>query len=480
MHRIIAGALLLVTAPLAAFATEVPPPPEGAPAYVATPGERDGQYLALSIEKLQHGFDPPRPFLIWAIGSSYTNKLGSGEELIAQLRAMYPAGPEMVYKKMVGNSVPWQYLRGWARHLVIPQQPDLVIVYTLGNPHDLDLLIAELRRATTADIIVPSLHWRIPDERYWASPEENDDPTWRQVRELCARQGVQFVENRRDWGNYLRENHLPLSSLLADAVHQSEYGAHVIRTNIAQHLRPRDTFAYRPRERERRIELEAPPQGTRVQADERWTAEGGVLRTDRRGAELEVDFIGRRIDLIATCSSSAGSLRAFIDGHYAPDTGVYLATYIQPHEDNFVDRAEKSDPPRDKSPHGVRLGENIVPQEWTIVMTSDMGDYQLTGSVTGPDGAGNSSQPFVSKSGQIEIDPLEWRRPERNRAGDRFTFSVYSAAHGHIALAGTDGEPLRVTIAQQLPPGKHTLRLVASGDGAVAIKAVDVFQPPLE
>ena len=66
---------------------------------------------------------------------------------------------------MVGNSCPWQYLLGWARHLVIPDQPDLVLIYTIGNPLDLEKLIVELRSHTTADIIVPSIHWRESDRR---------------------------------------------------------------------------------------------------------------------------------------------------------------------------------------------------------------------------------------------------------------------------------------------------------------------------
>ena len=36
-----------------------------------------------------------------------------------------PNAPEIEYKKMVGAACPWQYLPGWARHLAIPDQPDL-------------------------------------------------------------------------------------------------------------------------------------------------------------------------------------------------------------------------------------------------------------------------------------------------------------------------------------------------------------------
>jgi len=57
--------------------TDEPRGPKGNYVPVRRPG--DGQHLALTLAKLENGFDPPRPFLIWALGSSYCNMLGNGE-----------------------------------------------------------------------------------------------------------------------------------------------------------------------------------------------------------------------------------------------------------------------------------------------------------------------------------------------------------------------------------------------------------------
>ncbi|MBL9133268.1 MAG: hypothetical protein JNG86_18805 [Verrucomicrobiaceae bacterium] len=70
-------------------------------------------------------------------------------------------------------------------------------------------------------------------------------------------------------------------------------------------------------------------------------------------------------------------------------------------------------------PHGITLGQRIVPQTWTVVMTSDSGDYTLAGSVTSLDGNGNVFKPFTSASNQIVIEPDLWPR-----TGDRFTLEV--------------------------------------------------------
>ena len=122
-----------------------------------SPRPQDGANLALTIRKLENRTSTDEPFLIWAIGSSYTNMLGMGEIPKQLIRRTYPNAPKIVYKKQVGASVPFQYLLGWARHIVIPAQPDLVLIYTIGKPEDLDTLLSELRRGCTADIIVPSM-----------------------------------------------------------------------------------------------------------------------------------------------------------------------------------------------------------------------------------------------------------------------------------------------------------------------------------
>lgn len=426
--------------------------PEGAADYVAKADPTAGRHLALSLHKLQQGLD--RPFLIWAIGSSYTNMLGNGEFWQRELPRLFPNTKQVEYRKMVGNACPWQYLRGWARHLVIPDQPDLVITYTIGNPADLEKLIVELRRHTTADILVPSIHWRERDLPLWGKSENAADQDVAAVREVCRKHGVEFVENRRDWAAYLTANQLPVTALLKDAVHQSDYGAQIINSNMLAHFRVPESFGYSPSERERLIQPER-------QTDGSFTA----------------SFTGNRIDLLGTTAPDGASFRVLIDDQPAREAGAWLMSYVQPNSKNA--KEGKGANPRDQSPHGITLGKGIVPQTWTLVMTSDQGDYQLTGSVTGADGSGNAFQAFTSTSGQILIEPELWRRAERNRTGDRFTFEVKQACLDEVSFAGKAGENFAVRLAQMLPNGPHRLRLVPIGPGSAPLTGLRVFQPPL-
>ncbi len=132
----------------------------------------DGRNLALSIRKLTQGITPERPFLIWGIGPSYLNFLGDGTDLACHLRQRFPHAPPIVYKKHVGSSVPWRYVLGWANHVVIPEQPDLVLLYGIGLESDLESIFQTLRRHTTADIIVATVHWKGDDVKYWGQDED--------------------------------------------------------------------------------------------------------------------------------------------------------------------------------------------------------------------------------------------------------------------------------------------------------------------
>jgi hypothetical protein len=128
----------------------------------------------------------------------------------------------------------------------------------------------------------------------------------------------------------------------------------------------------------------------------------------------------------------------------------------------------------------VSLGRTSIPQQWTLTMTSDTADYELSGSVTGPDGKGNGLKPFTSSSGQILIDPAFWRDAKNNRSGDRFTFDVVRATAGSVDCKGSAKERFRLRLAAFLSNQPHEIKLVARGDGAVVVEALDVFTPPLK
>ena len=479
-HRAGLAVLVALCLPMTAYGAPKPKPdiepPKGAPEYEAPPRPTDGANMALAVEKLQKGFDPPRPLLIWAIGSSFTNFLGGGDQLIEAIRRQWPDAPEIVYKKMVGNSTSYHFTRGWARHLVIPDQPDVVLIYNFGRTEELEKVIVDLRSSTTADIVVPTLHWCVPHKGVWPDPEARNghqDPV--ALREMCRKHGVEFVESRRELTEYMIANHLEVEDLLVDSVHQSRYAAKMINRNIARHFHRAEQPGYDPRSRQRRVEAEGSSQVEASPGDWTPSESGTAITAAKQGSTIGVRFTGNRIDLIGWRAPQGGSVEVSIDGRPADQTPVFYAGYVQPDRANAP---APPNPPRDRSPHGVTLGANIVPQPWTITMTGDEGAYQLVGGVTGPDGEGSALEPFTSKSGQIVIDPELWRGAKTNRRGDRFTFEVFRSVVGEIDFAGDQRAKFRVRLVENLPNGPHSVKVVARGDGPVTVDAFEVFEPP--
>lgn len=460
------------------------------PPYDTSPRPDDGRNLALSVAKWEgRAGIPGKPFLVWAVGASWTAGLGDdGRHLEYAIRQRFPFAPPLLYKLHSGNQVQWGYVRGWVSQFVIPDQPDLIITYTNGDPASLEAMLLDIREHSTADIIVPVLHLMEHEDSMREDFVEGGGSTYgfplSAIREVCLRRGVEFVENRRELAHYLRRIGQKPSVLRTDGAHQNEHG--VVRTwdNIARHITRPMAFNYQAELRERRLPV-SPAAKTVLESVELspgWSIDGRIASTSKEGERIKVKFTGNRIDLIGRKINGGGSVKVFIDSTPADEAPVFFTTEIKVQPASLPWRVGVAGP-GDVGPHGVELGANLVPQTWTITLTSDAGDYRLEGSVTGPDGGGNSTKGFTSRSGQIRIDPKLWRfnavgGSTVNRSGDKYTFDVVRCAAGTVHFSPAKDGLFYQPLAQNLPLGGHTLEVVTQGDGEVAIDSFYVYQPP--
>ena len=485
------------------------------PAYDLTPRPGDGRNLALSVAKWEGRAGlPGKPFVIWALGSSWTAAQGDGYGLIHAIRRRFPQAPPLVYKRHCGSGTPWEYVAGWVKQFVAAEQPDLVFSYTVGSAAGLDTMLTEIRRHTTADIIVPSIHFKPPSGLTPHDIENSPGQDWAQIREICRKHGAEFVENRRELAEYLTRTGLTPDDLVWDHVHQNLHGQIRVWDNVSRHIAKPEQFSYAPEARERLVAAGRPATNATEQLSLTgdWTTADGAVQTGAAGARLKLCFTGNQIDIIGRSTPAGGTVQLFIDGQPAGQAPAFTTTFIQA-------KAATGKRPyvhgvNDCAPHAVGLGTNVVPQSWTITMTSAVGDYALAGSVTGPDGNGNLARPFRSNSGQIGIDPKFWRegrveihgRPVVQRdgkpvvdfsgtavpvvyengqpvaygdvKGDTFTFDVYRSARAELSFKADQPRQLVEPVVQNLSNGTHKLELVSAGDGVVRIEGLYVFQPP--
>ncbi|HET6250906.1 MAG TPA: hypothetical protein VFE47_24670 [Tepidisphaeraceae bacterium] len=464
------------------------------PEYDITPRADDGRNLALSVAKWEgRAGIPGKPFRVWAVGASWTGGLASmSYRLEDAIHQRFPQAPPIEFKSQTGSGCPWNYARGWISQFVLADQPDLILIYTHGDLHQLDLMLTDIRRHSTADIIVPSLHLM--------GHEDADPGRWIEffqagygfsipaLRDVCAKHGVEFVENRRELAEYLTRIGKKPSALLSDAAHQNEHGLCRSWDNIVRHIAKPLEFNYDYSTRERRVLVSPPTKSATeiVELSNGWSAADGMVHASGPTARIKVEFTGSRIDVLGRTVKGGGSIRVLIDGQPAEKAPVFYTTYITPQPVSFPWKIAGPGP-GDVGPHAIELGQNVVAQSWTITLTSETGDYRLDGSVTGPDGDGNSTKPFTSRSGQIRVDPELWRFNRQevngavtfgNRSGDRYTFDVYRSAVGRVSFSAAQSEPLDQPLVENLPNGRHTLEIATQGDGDVAIGSFYVFQPP--
>ena len=449
------------------------------PSYDVTSRPGDGRNLALSVAKWEgRAGIPGKPFVIWALGSSYTDRQGDGYELIQAIRQRFPHAPPIIYRKHGGPGTPWEFVHPWIKQFVAAEQPDLIFTYTSGTLEGLDALLTEVRRRTTAEVIVPSLHFKPPGEITQENIDHGAGVDWAKAREICEKHGAEFVENRRDMADYIAHAKLDMEDLLVDHNHQNVHGLIRIWDNVARHLAKSDQAAYTPASRERLVSVEPATKtaSEQVSVSGPWTKSADSLRCSAAGGSIKVTFTGSQINVIGRKSPGGGTVKVLIDGAPADQAPVFLMNYIKPDKKIW------------RIPHAVDLGAHLVPQTWTLTMTSDTGEYRLAGSVTGPDGTGNLAQSFLSSSGQIGLDPRFWRQGRVEKkgqpvdygvaSGDTFTFDVFRSTEAELSFKASQPGPLVEPVARNLPNQRHTLELVTKGDGEVLIEGLYVFEPP--
>ena len=275
-----------------------------------------------------------------------------------------------------------------------------------------------------------------------------------------------MIDVRRPWLQYLRENHLKATDVLSDGTHLNPQGnyllAEITRATCA-------TTRLFPR-----------PPG-RI-----WRARYEIRRRpllEERPPEL--DFEGNRIDAIASMGPAyhAEEAEVRIDGQ-KPSQFPELYFITRPTDTYAVDWP---------AVNRVTAEKPLLVEDWTmrVLETSDDDSrwrFEVTGSRTGPDGQGSSTERFVSKSGRVVIEPGEWGvkraydlRRQLTPVGFEVRWQVLPM-FTDVYRAPRISDPSKeyaITLAQGLPNGKHTLELITRDRTNPPLRGIRVYRPPL-
>lgn len=374
-----------------------------------------------------------------------------------------------------------------AAHDLYPYYPDLLIFHVYGGQDtgDLERIISNVRRYTTADIVLFNDHRQRDHEISEASAAY--------FRFLAAKYDCELVDVSTEWPRYLNEHHLEPREMLRDAVHPNADGYVLLSELIERHLKYNPLFPGAWVNMVRTYEVKRPlVEGA---ADEiQLTGEGWTVRDDgaagtSSNGRLHLGFTGNRVDLIAGHTKDGeklGTAQILIDGK-APSANPAAIYLTRP-----------SEGPHTWFPAIKRVSHDapLIPEEWTLRITAINSDatkfsFEVNGSKTGPDGKGTNDKPFRSKSGRVSIDPSDWMLADimkifKQTVPPPVGFEVHWSAvplyvDEYRAMIATEkGHVYATTLTQGIRNGKHTLEIVPNSDGAVPIQSIEVYRPPLD
>jgi hypothetical protein len=427
--------------------------------------------------------------------------------LIDELRTMFPNADIVSENRALGGFTS-DKLKNTAETDLYPFYPDLVIMhdYSGGTTDEerrlnTETIYAGLRGRTTAEMLTLTHHLShtgfiddVPPYSFFKTNQKLNGNDSDLIRLLADKYGFEIADMRMNWEKFLVDTRpaaatdvntlrLHIIDYIQDTVHHNPRGGLLMERIVREH------FKYIPEQKPYWLDMVKvyTPDGKRWAQDKEEYPTGGAI-IDK---PLKFEFEGNRIDLLGMPlkDGKPGSAKVLIDGK-APSAfpEVYVPT-----------RATL----KPKSPWlmvtRVELGKNAVPEEWTMTYTKvapamskpevtkpDTFDFEfeLKGSVTGPDGKGNNKEKFVSNSGRITLDPQWYLGPTFLQGyvppvGFEVKWNVVAQGQD-VWQQKADNDPAledRCTLVQGISNGKHTLEIIPNGDGPLGLRAIVVYQP---
>ncbi len=370
-------------------------------------------------------------------------------------------------------------------HDIYPFYPDLVVFHVYGGNEsgEVERILSNIRRYTTAEILTWTHH--VDNYNGERDPWRDSDSAYR--RYLAQKYDCELVEVREEWKAFRKQYNIARADLLHDNIHLNKLGGELLGKLVLRHFRFNPLFPCAwfntVRTYEARRALEERQDEITLIGD--WRRHRNGVISSSKDARLRLEFYGNRIDVVAQWSNprKMGTARVLIDGR-APST--YAAAYAatRPDTNPFYGRTCLK---------RVTLGKNPVAETWTCTM-SNMSkdgktfDFEVTGSVTGPDGKGTHDKPFVSNSGRIIIDPHDFTWHHSHIVSKKPMPATIKFGW-KVVLMGSDtyapgkfknrGRVDNHTVIQGIANNKHVLELVINGDGVVPVGSIVAYRPPM-
>ena len=353
---------------------------------------------------------------------------------------------------------------------VVSFQPDLLIFHVFGSHDKYEDILRIVRQRTTAEILQQNDHLSAKDDIGEDTDSAKATPklwsgfmNFNWLPKLSAKYGTEFCDQRGIWKQYLRDNALTPQALLRDGVHLNAHGEFLMAEIVNAHLRHDSKLGPSPAESWVKM--------LQVGKDVAW-----------KDGKLRIEFDGTGIEVVVGSSRDSKPLTFLIDGKKPSEFPELYA----------FNRAVPKPGGAWPAIAPLHAEKPLLLEHWSMqVHRADKEGkrftFSLRGSKTGPDGEGSSDQRFVSPSGRVVIEPADWNvayalsLAQVKPVPEQFTvnWSIAPRFTDELTFATIQPEhDSRLTVANGLPPGKHTLEI--TGDSNAPLKAVLIHTPPLK
>lgn len=392
---------------------------------------------------------------------------------------------------------------------LFPAYPDLVLfhVYDRGDQGAVERIVSDIRRYTTAEILMWTHH--VDNNGEQGDIDRDNAAAFR--RYLAQKYNAELVDVRRDWKAYLEENNIPKARLLVDVTHPNKEGGELLAALVMRHFRFNPIFPggwmNTVRTYELNHEIEEGPTGELTFTGEAWKTDHSpdsrscgageptcsVIGTDPQNS-LKLKFHGNRVDLVAfTSRGRLGTAKILIDGKSPSQyPGAYCITMPIPPkgETRYV------------SLDRIVVGDHPVVEDWTLKFYDRKYKHNqlsykftLTGSVSGEVLTGDqNSKALVAKGGRLSLETRDFEMGHfyrtfinTNKVGEippQSTLLFSTQFMGADTYAPQPGKKPGVianhVLIQGIANAEHTLEVIPNGDGVVPISQIIVYRPPLD
>ncbi|MBT3288474.1 MAG: SGNH/GDSL hydrolase family protein [Victivallales bacterium] len=353
-----------------------------------------------------------------------------------------------------------------ANTLLYPAYPDLVIFHDYGKLEYVDEMIRRLREETTADIVIWTPHVRVSGEGAKKWTEEHpvlgwdDDRRSEGFRRIAKKYDCMLIDVRKMWKAHLARTGEDPKTYLKDVIHLNEKGNTLLAEMIGRELVRTTTFG----------EGRFPRNVSRVPVRTLEEEDDGVLT---------LPFTGNRVVAVADGANTDRPFSVRLDGkELSSFPEMFTYTPMKPNLRTLL---------------RVGIGPDPVPdEEWTITFLKNTTSaaskwslpFRLTGSVTGDDGEGDINSDFVSNSGRIRMESVDWLRGlgqsflfRNKKLPDnltKLTFKILPMYHDRF-VPGDQGH--ETVLVQGIANGQHTLTITPSRGGVSGIDTLRVYCP---